>query len=240
MPAEIEMPAGGGEAGESAWAAAEKLAAAHEADLTAKGIPVPGGDAGTVQESAHDAEPAKVEPTKPAAAKAKPEPAGDKSALLRQIEELASKAGMKVDGNRVEVAERVALRNERRQHREQLERDRAQLQALQAQESGKYQNHAAFEKAREANDFEGMAKASGFDSWKALVNEHTKRLGSPEYREIQELKRRDSEREEAIQRDRQERERAQQAQQQATSIAAYKSSMAEELSASRKRRGPRA
>ncbi len=233
MPAEIEMPAGGAESGDSAWEAAEKGAAAHEAELVAQGLPVPGGDAGAIQETEAPAKPA--EPTKPAA-KGRTEPTGDKSAKLKRLEALAGELGMRVDANRVEVAERVKLREERRQHREQITREQAQFQARMAEESGKFQGSAAkyeaFEKAREANDFEGMAKASGFDSWKALVNEHTKRMASPEYREIQELKRRDAEREEAIKTDRARQEQAQQAQQHATSIAAYKAGMAEELKAS--------
>lgn len=233
MPAEIEMPSGGAESGDSAWEAAEKGAAALEAEMVSKGIPVPGGDAGAIQETELPAKPA--ESAKPAA-KPKAEPAGDKSGLLRQIEELAAKAGMKVDGNRVEVAERVALRNERRQHRETMAREQAQFRARMAEESGKFQGSAAkfeaFERAREANDFEGMAKAAGFSDWKALVGEHTKRLQSPEYREIQELKHRDAEREEAVKRDRERQAQAQQAQQQATSIAAYKVGMADELKSS--------
>ena len=236
MPDIGEMPAGGAEPGESAWAAAEKLAEAHEAELVSKGLPVPGGDAGSVQET--PASEAKPEQAKQAP-KGKDKPAepvaSDKSAELKQLEAMAAKLGYKFDGNRVEVAERVALRNERRQLREQMGRELAQHQAKIAEETTKFQGSAeryrAFEAAREANDFEGMAKAAGFDSWKALVNEHTKRLASPEYREIQELKRRDAEREEAIRKDREAQAQAQQAQQQATSIAQYKAGMADEMKA---------
>lgn len=239
MPDEIPMPPGGAEAGESTWSAAEKLADAHEASLRAKGEPIPGEQAGSIVSSepvAHTAEVVKPEPGKPAKPAAKPAaavPAADKSAIIKEIEALAAKAGMKVDANRVEVAERVALREEKRRFRESAAREQSEIRARLAkemQDSADARGKAeAFTKALDGGDFDGMARAAGFKDWREMLNEQTKRMASPEYRRVQELERREQERERAAKEADERRIAAEQQQQQARSIQEYKAAMADEL-----------
>ncbi len=235
MPDEIPMPPGGAERGETTWSAAEKLAEAHEADLRSKGVPVPGEQAGSIVSSEH----APTEGEKPEVVAAK-KPAAkpvagdtDKAAIRKQIEELAAKAGMKVDGNRVEVAERVALREERRVMREtaarELQREREKLGIEMKAAADSRGKSEAFNKALESRDFDGMAKASGFKDWRDMLNEQTRSMASPEYREIQELKKRDAERDAAIKTEREQREQWAAQQQQLEGIKAYKVSMAEDM-----------
>lgn len=87
----------------------------------------------------------------------------------------------------------------------------------------------AFNKALESRDFDGMAKASGFKDWRDMLNEQTRSMASPEYREIQELKKRDAERDAAIKTEREQREQWAAQQQQLEGIKAYKVSMAEDM-----------
>ncbi len=234
MPNEIPMPPGGAEQGESAWSAAEKMAEAHEASLRAEGRPVPGEQAGSIVSSEPPpvADASKPEPAKKPAPKATV-PESDKSAIRKQIEELAAKAGMKVDGNRVEVAERVALREERRVMREamsrELEKQRSQLTEKERAAEAKREKFEAFEAAHSKSDLEGMAKAAGFASWRELVNEETKRMASPEYRRVQELEKREQEREKA-EKEREARAAEEHAQRERVAgIQAYKVSMAEQM-----------
>ena len=239
MAGEIDtaaMPAGGAEGspGESAWAHAERLAEAHEASLRADGKPVPGADAGHVELS--EPKPDAVKPPVKATGKPAAVPAADKSALIKQIEELAAKAGMKVDANRVEVAERVALREEKRKFREQADRElnnhRSRI-AQEAQASAEARGKAeAFAKALDSGDFDGMAKSAGYANWREMLNEQTKRMASPEYRRVQELERREAEREKAQKEADARNAEAQQLQKRAQGIQAYKVGMTEELNES--------
>jgi hypothetical protein len=235
------MPAGGAEkGGESIWAAAEKGAEAHEAQLRAAGQPVPGEGVSVVApaERAELEQGVKEAPKKAVTAAAKPAPVAgesEKQALRKQIEDLAAKAGMKVDGNRVEVAERVALREERRAMRETVARELAQERGKLAKEieaaASSRGKSESFEKAVDAGDFDGMAKAAGFKDWRDMLNEQTKRMASPEYRRVQELERREQEREKAAKEQDERRAQEEQAQKNAQGIQAYKASMAEQLKA---------
>ena len=228
------MPAGGAEgAGESIWAAAEKMAAAHEAKLTAEGKPIPGAEHAP-QRTEDSPEPAKA-PAAAAPAKAKV-PLGAPAAAatdLTELEALAAKHGMKVNGNRIEPAERVKFREEKRIAQERLQGREAEIarkeREIEQKGSTSSAKMQAFERAVEARDVEGLARAVGFKDWRSLVDEHTKQLASPEYKRIQELERRESERAE---RDRQtEAQRAHEAEQAriGESIKAYKVGMTEDL-----------
>lgn len=218
------MPPGGAESpGESMWAAAERGAAALEA--------ASGGAPASPVAEAREAERAELETKTP---QAKPEPkaaGGEKN--IRELEALAAKHGFKVNGNRIEPAERVAFREEKAKARAAIQRDRDQFQALMREEGAKHQGSAAkfqaFEKALEARDVDGLAKAAGFKDFRALLDDHTKQLASPEYRRIQELEKRDREREERDQSERQRREQEQQTANQAQQIQAYKVSLAETM-----------
>lgn len=228
------MPAGGAEGqGESIWSAAEKLAEAHEAKLAAEGKPIPGAEHAP-QRTEDSPDPAK--PAAAAAGPAKKAPLGAPTPAatdLSELEAIAAKHGMKVNGNRIEPAERVKFREEKRIAQERLQQREAEIARKAAEFEQKSQGSSAklsaFEKALESRDVDGLAKAIGFKDWKELVNEHTKQLASPEYKRIQELERRDAERQE---RDRQaEAQRNHEAEQARIneSIKAYKVGMAEDL-----------
>lgn len=227
------MPAGGAETpGETMWSAAEKMAAAHEAKLTAEGRPIPGGAEQSSTVADRETERAELEEKTPQVRK-DAKPTAGASADLKELEALAKKHGFSLNGNRVEPAERVKMREEKRQARESLELEKRKFQAWAQEEAGKMQGggakFAAFEKAVEAGDTDGMAKAAGFKDWRSLIDEHTKRLASPEYRRIQELEKRDREREERDQQaERQRREHADTVAK-TEKIAAYKVSMAETM-----------
>jgi hypothetical protein len=228
------MPPGGAEVGDTIWAAAERGAAALEAQLKSEGKPVPGEGAGAISVTeSREAEREELEQKTPQAKKteAKPPAAADRN--LRELEALAEKHGFKVNGNRIEPAERVAFRAEKQKAREQLRQEQAAFQARMQEEGSKVQGASvkfqAFEKALESGDADGIAKAAGFKDFRSLVDDYTKRSASPEYKRIKELE--EQTQRLAAERE-QEKQRAQEAHQQQTKtqqIAAYKVSMADTM-----------
>jgi len=228
------MPGGGATNGDTIWAAAERGAAALEAQLKSEGKPVPGEGAGAVSVTEHrEAERDELEEKTPQAKRqSKPEPAAaDKN--IRELEALAEKHGFKVNGNRIEPAERVAFREEKRKAREQLQREQAAFQARMQEEGSKTQGSSvkfqAFEKALADGDVDGLAKTAGFKDWRELVNDYTRRSASPEYKRIKELEEQTqriaAEREQEKQRAESERQSSAKSQQ----ISTYKSGMADTM-----------
>lgn len=227
------MPPGGAEnKGDSLWAQAEKLAEEHEAGLKAAGKPIPGAADASPDAETRAAEREELEKTAPIAKKAD-KSSSDQSNALRELEKLAEKHGFKVNGNRIEPSERVAFREEKRKWRETQQRELTQLQTRIQEESGKYAGSSAklqaLEKALSDGDLDGIAKATGFKDWRAVVDEQTKRMASPEYKRIRELEQKQAEFDERERQTAQRHKEAAEAQARNERISAYKVGMGESM-----------
>lgn len=200
------------------WRHAEALAAEAE---------------GTTPAAAEDAAEGEEKPAPTKKTKAAPAPsraaADGTDPELEQLRELARKKGFVVDGNRVEVSERIRLREERQRHREAIAKREAELSTRDQELGTRAEKLKAFEEAHSKRDLDGLARAAGFENWRAIVDEQAKMMASPEYREIQAPKKAQAERDERDKRFAEEQTQRQQYEAKEREIAAYKLSMADEM-----------
>lgn len=105
------------------------------------------------------------------------------------------------EGDKVSIAERAAFREAKRKAYEQIQAKEAELMQRIAQREQEIQEKVskaeAVFKAFEENDPNALAKALGQESWDKLQENYIARLADPNYRELQEVKRRLEEREKA-------------------------------------------
>lgn len=128
----------------------------------------------------------------------------------------AKKLGYTLDKGerRVTIPERHAFRDKMRADKDKLAQYEQNLQAHAQQLEQKNAKATALLRAMESDDMEGVAKAMGHDSWLALNKSYIHKTQSPQYRELEALKRREAEREQHYQAQRQQMEQEQQARQQ--------------------------
>lgn len=154
------------------------------------------------------------------------------SAELKQLKELATKLNMKLEDGRVTVAERVALREEKREAKARIAKLETELLGRVAEKEKGLDPFIAAKKAWEAKDIDGFAKALGHDSWAALNGEMLNHFADPNYKLIQELRRKDAEREEALAKEREQLKQTEQNRARMEAQAAYKKTLAQELAGS--------
>lgn len=105
------------------------------------------------------------------------------------------------EGDKVSIAERAAFREAKRKAYEQIQAKEAELMQRIAQREQEIQEKVsraeAVFKAFDENDPNALAKALGQESWDKLQENYIARLADPNYRELQEVKRKLEEREKA-------------------------------------------
>lgn len=205
-PAPAAEPAAGTPKGKESFAQAFER---HQAKL------------GGAEPEATDAEPAEADaPAEPKAKRTtveveKPEPEGDK----------------------VSIAERAAFREAKRKHYEALQAKEAELlQRVQQREqevNEKVSRAEAVFKAFEENDPNALAKALGQESWDKLQESYIARLADPNYRELQEVKRKLEEREKAEHETRTQAEQRAREEQRQRAIQAHVAGIAQHMQASK-------
>jgi hypothetical protein len=166
---------------------------------------------------------------------------GNESAELAQLKELAERNGVAIEDSRVSTAERVRLREERRatiERVKQFEQEAlARIEARHAESSSTVQMVEAAKAALDAGDFQGFAKALGFESWDKLQEDQIERAADPSFHRILELeKERDSEKREKLEREQMEQQRTEQqrqAQARAAEETRYRAGLAQDMSKSR-------
>lgn len=146
------------------------------------------------------------EKTKPDVPKPKTDAAVD--AKREQLKALIAELGMQLDDTRVTSAERAALRGERRDAREALEkleneakeRIAAATKALEERDSSakpRFDKLSTFEKAIESGDHDQIAKVAGFEDWDKLQEHVIALKADPAYQRMRALERQVAERERA-------------------------------------------
>ncbi len=155
-------------------------------------------------------EPTKPDVVKPKTEPAKPETPTEKDEKRKQLDALVSELGMKIEDGKVTVAERAALREERRQAKAEIVRLEAEaktrtdamLKSLEEREAklkpgmGKLEQ---FERAVADDDHEAIAKLMGFEDYDKWQEHIIGVKSDPNYKTLRSLK-------ETVERDKRERE----------------------------------
>ena len=149
---------------------------------------------------AEDAENAEATPTQTAApAKPNGAPAADPNAAeLDQLKALAKKLGYNIDGTKIEVEDRFKFREAQRKAKlnidaeakaraEQFEKERGDWESAKAKDQEQVEwakkLKGAFENAK---DYDERAKAMGFESWDAMIEDSVSQFSDPNYQELKE------------------------------------------------------
>jgi hypothetical protein len=235
------------------WERAEAKAEAFEKSIMGKAPaaakpaePEPKSDTEPAPPPAEGDDTAEPEKKPAPAAKVKPEPKEEPAAEdgdeRKQLEELAKKLGMSVDGNRVAVQERVKFRQEKAEWRTKQEQRDVEFNAKVAEVRGEldkqYGRGAKAVECWDRGDFDGVAKALVDDAkadWKSLNKAGLQRIMSPEAKRIRELEEREKEREEAAQRAEAETKQRAAAAEQAKHVTAYKDRLRGQMAESQDR-----
>lgn len=117
--------------------------------------------------------------------------------------------------NAVPVRERIEFRKEKRAWREKVDAEVKRLNEHYAAKEAELAAFVAAKKAADVGDFDGYAKALGFDDWNAANRRYAEEASSPGYKRLRELEERDRRREAELSKAEQERRaQAEQAQRQ--------------------------
>jgi uncharacterized membrane-anchored protein YhcB (DUF1043 family) len=161
-----------------------------------------------------EATPTRVKATEPESLAEQPTPAD-----IEIFRSLATRLGYELEDQKVTTKERAAFRISTKKAREEFNRELQAARDAFEQERSNFGPHVqrtrAILGALEAGDYEGFAKAAGYENWDALQSDQIKKVSDPNYRRIQELERKQAEADARVERERQEVElRAQEAQRQ--------------------------
>lgn len=144
----------------------------------------------------------------PPAAESKPNgkadpgaPPTEREKKLEQLRSLATELGYGLDEKDVTIAERKAFREAKRKNQAWLEAERAKdREGLSAKEQELEKKHAEFAETvkwaselkasfSEARDYDARAKALGFPSWDAMIEDSVEAFSDPNYKRLKELER---------------------------------------------------
>lgn len=186
---------------EASAIAAMEQAAAADALAAAPAAPV---EAPPVAETPA----AKPEPVEPKKGKGKgkeapappaPTEAEAKAAELEQLKAKIKEFGYDFDDTKISYQERIKFRDEKRRERAAVEayvaKRRSEIDAEAESHKTRLSRAQAIDAAVEAADYETLAQLTGHKSWNELQDVVIKKLADPNYRELQELKRKQAERE---------------------------------------------
>lgn len=144
-------------------------------------------------------------------------PKSDREKQIEALKKQAEELGFSFDGAAVSLEERKSFRETKRQNREWKRKAEQEIAALKAdaqkeadalRSSAKEDIDRAQEviKALTTYDYDGMAKAVGFEDWNALQEDAFSRQSDPNYKRLKQLERQAKEREERESKEREERE----------------------------------
>lgn len=125
---------------------------------------------------------------------------------MEEFRAKAAKLGYELDAGKVTIRERAAFREERRKaksaieemsraERAALESERASTAKERAEHAEKLKRVEAIDRAIEIGDYQELARLAGKKDWDDLQKDVIAKLADPNYKELQELKRKESERE---------------------------------------------
>lgn len=239
-----------------AWAAAEAAVAAREAGETPPSVaqaerardaagkfakPEPADAQKEEAQAPTERQTAPVE--RPAAGEKRPEgkpgdvaaPEGAPSSIA-ELQELAKKHGFVVEDAKVLPRERHAFREERREARARLERERAEWQQQREAEVARIRSEGSAvikaAQAYQAKDWDAFAQALGAKDWNELNGEVIGTFADPNFKKLQELERWKRQNEEQQAKAREEQQRVAMEQQQAQAEAEYRQGLAQQMAAS--------
>jgi hypothetical protein len=220
----------------TAWRAAE---AQTEASGVPKDAPAEVAEPGTPAAAAPAAEVKDKPPAKDAVPETVAEVAetGD-SAELAQLKALTKKLNFKIEDGRVTVAERVKFRQERREAQQRLESLQTELLDKVKAQHGEVEPFINAAKRFDESDWDGFAaelgkrKGHAWKGWDDLQKHLMNTMADPSYQVVQELKRKEQERDAAEQRRQTAEKETTANRQKQEAIANYQKGLAQEASGS--------
>ena len=144
----------------------------------------------------------------------------------KAIQIVAKKLNYTVDGATVSVAERAALREEKRQTKAALDRRQREIEEALSSKVKESESEIEFGRALkaayQAGDFDQLARALGKKDWNDIQDEFIAKLADPNHKRLTELEQRIKDKEAAEDQQRQRYEAQQKEQQKAQAVYNYK------------------
>jgi hypothetical protein len=220
---------------------AEEATAPTETATPAESVEVPAG-----QVPANDTT-AAGKPANDNAGKEAPKPPTEEEFLgwverfgpEKAMQIVAKKLNYQIDGQVVSVAERAALREEKRKQRAALDQRQREIEEALGSKVKESESEIEFGRALKAanatGDYDGIARALGRKDWNELQDDFIAKLADPNHKRLTELEQKLREKEQAEEQARKEGETRAQHQARMQAIQNYKVGMSREMKASSSR-----